>query len=123
MSLTDGLVYEGGDIGASLAGFEICLTMLKEPVKWDNYHQWSHRERRKPSRATAYIVQVLYRHVDDEYWSLMGHFGPRDELNYVMWNTEQVRDLMTWLDAWCGEQGFCAPIPGSTCHRDAPKLL
>lgn len=122
--LEDGAVYDGGEIGPSLQGVDIALTMVRLPVEHVDYETWAKRAQPKAERANYLLnIQLSAREEADDYWTHLGHFGAMgDQINYDWFDLAQVRELMPWLESWAGQIGFCAPLPGFKCHRDAPPL-
>lgn len=120
--LYDGVVYDGEVISGLFQDRQFCLTMLDIPTQTEDYETWLARERRKPKKSALIGIQILMRTIGDERWTFVGMFGQDDEINYSLFNTDQARELLIWLDECCSELGFCAPIPGSSCYRGAPGL-
>lgn len=121
--LCEGIIYDGASIDQSLAGFDFCLTLFHKPHERMNYREWLARTRKKPRRKDGgLVIRVLVREVGERIWTDLGHFGGEDRLHYGWFNPRQLIAFFMWLDSWCQEAQFCAPIPGSSCHREAPSL-
>lgn len=123
--LVDGCTYDGAQIGPHFEGVEVALTMVNLPVEALNYESWAKVKDTHKAQRANYLpnIQLSAREEGDEFWTHLGHFGAMgDQINYDWFDRVQVRELMTWLEGWSDEIGFCAPCPGFKCHRDAPPL-